>query len=98
MVDIKELEHLLDDALAKETAETLTAWLDDEKKKDEESDILGTPYVEIMNVPVMPYADMEYRSEFDNMSAVATSERILVYGNCDTISLDEDKSNYILAA
>lgn len=98
MVDIKELEHLLDDALSKETTETLTAWLDEERRKDEESDILVTPYVEIMNVPVMPYADMIYHLKFDKMLAVATNDRIPVYGNCDTINLDEDKSNYILAA
>lgn len=61
MLDLKELERKLDEALAKETSETLNDWLSEIRNDNLES-ILGQGCVEeIESKPISIYVQMKSR-------------------------------------
>lgn len=70
MIDLKELERRLDEALEKETSESLTAWLFDQRKGDS-SRFLGAGSilpcgVDTYSFNVSPQESVEYNYSNQN--------------------------------
>jgi hypothetical protein len=63
MLDLKELERRLDEALAKETSETLNDWLSEIRKDNFES-ILGQGCIEeIESLPIPNYVQAKSKGQ-----------------------------------
>ncbi|MBQ2838381.1 MAG: hypothetical protein IJE73_01890 [Muribaculaceae bacterium] len=50
MINLDKLEQMLDEALARETTESLNKWLEEEQQKDRESGIYNFDFIETLEI------------------------------------------------
>lgn len=68
MLELWKLERMLDEAMARESAESLAAWLDEERRKDEEAGIYRFDGLDELAVEEVPAREIRYDSPHTKIS------------------------------